>query len=144
MLAYQVSKSIEINKSQSEIIDYLKDFKTGLSGLPWIILEPSCELTYSDNQGHVGAGYQWNGQRIGTGAVVLESTQEHRLDMELHFSPHQKPRKGDAHRDAVTRWLYRRMANAVSCSLVSVFLKTMFKSMVEMDYDRGLKMLKAS
>lgn len=33
MLAYQVSKSIEINKSQSEIIDYLKDFKTGLSGL---------------------------------------------------------------------------------------------------------------
>ncbi|MDW3642800.1 transcriptional regulator, partial [Vibrio sp. 1291-1] len=27
MLAYQVSKSIEINKSQSEIIDYRKDFK---------------------------------------------------------------------------------------------------------------------
>lgn len=122
MLAYQVSKSIEINKSQSEIIDYLKDFKNWPEWSPWIILEPSCELTYSDNQGHVGAGYQWNGQRIGTGAVVLESTQEHRLDMELHFfSPYQKPRKGDVHRDAVTRWLYRRMANAVSCSLVSVF-----------------------
>ncbi len=43
MLAYQVSKSIEINKSQSEIIDYLKDFKNWPEWSPWIILEPSCE-----------------------------------------------------------------------------------------------------
>ncbi|HAS7004863.1 TPA: transcriptional regulator [Vibrio parahaemolyticus] len=144
MLAYQVSKSIEINKSQSEIIDYLKDFKNWPEWSPWIILEPSCELTYSGNQGHVGAGYQWNGQRIGTGAVVLESTQEHRLDMELHFF---RPIKSHGKvtlivtpsQDGCTvEW---QMQSRVPWYLF--FLKTMFKSMVEMDYDRGLKMLKS-
>lgn len=47
MLSYQVSRSIEINKNQSEIIGYLKNFKHWPSWSPWIILEPSCELTFS-------------------------------------------------------------------------------------------------
>ena len=77
MLSYQVNRSIEIEKTQSEIINYLKDFTRWPEWSPWIILEPDCELTYSDEQGVVGAGYQWNGKRIGTGVMVLESTQEH-------------------------------------------------------------------
>lgn len=41
MLSYQVSRSIEINKNQSEIIGYLKDFNNWPDWSPWIILEPS-------------------------------------------------------------------------------------------------------
>ncbi|HHX8640761.1 TPA: SRPBCC family protein [Vibrio diabolicus] len=144
MLSYQVSRSIEINKNQSEIIGYLKDFNNWPDWSPWIILEPSCELTFSDNQGHVGAGYQWNGQRIGTGAIVLESTQEHRLDMELHFfrpiKSHGKvtlivtPSQGGC----LVEW---QMQSRVPWYLF--FLKSMFKSMIEMDYQRGLRMLKS-
>ncbi|QRG84679.1 SRPBCC family protein [Vibrio diabolicus] len=144
MLSYQVSRSIEINKNQSEIIGYLKDFNNWSDWSPWIILEPSCELTFSDNQGHVGAGYQWNGQRIGTGAIVLESTQEHRLDMELHFfrpiKSHGKvtlivtPSQGGC----LVEW---QMQSRVPWYLF--FLKSMFKSMIEMDYQRGLRMLKS-
>ncbi|PFG58286.1 GyrI-like small molecule binding protein [Vibrio sp. ES.051] len=144
MLSYQVSKSIEINKTQSEIIDYLKDFNNWPEWSPWLILEPSCELTFSDNQGHVGAGFQWDGQRIGTGAIVLESTQEHRLDMELHFF-HPIKRHGK-----VTLIV---MPSQIGCSVewqmqsrvpwYLFFLKNMFKSMLEMDYQRGLRMLKS-
>ena len=85
MLSYEVCKSIEISRTQSETIDYLKDYTNWQEWSPWLILEPNCELTFSEEQGKVGSGYQWNGKRIGTGAVVLESTQAHRLDMELHF-----------------------------------------------------------
>lgn len=144
MLSYQVSRSIEINKNQSEIIGYLKDFNNWPDWSPWIILEPSCELTFSDNQGHVGAGYQWNGQRIGTGAIVLESTQEHRLDMELHFF---RPIKShgkvtlivtSSQGGCLVEW---QMQSRVPWYLF--FLKSMFKSMIEMDYQRGLRMLKS-
>ncbi|MGI3037655.1 SRPBCC family protein [Vibrio diabolicus] len=144
MLSYQVSRSIEINKNQSEIIGYLKDFNNWPDWSPWIILEPSCELTFSDNQGHVGAGYQWNGQRIGTGAIVLESTQEHRLDMELHFF---RPIKSHgkvtlivtpSQDGCLVEW---QMQSRVPWYLF--FLKSMFKSMIEMDYQRGLRMLKS-
>ncbi|HHF0560010.1 TPA: SRPBCC family protein [Vibrio antiquarius] len=144
MLSYQVCRSIEINKNQSEIIGYLKDFNNWPDWSPWIILEPSCELTFSDNQGHVGAGYQWNGQRIGTGAIVLESTQEHRLDMELHFF---RPIKSHgkvtlivtpSQDGCLVEW---QMQSRVPWYLF--FLKSMFKSMIEMDYQRGLRMLKS-
>ncbi|HDM8134404.1 SRPBCC family protein [Vibrio harveyi] len=144
MLSYQVSRSIEIEKTQSEIIDYLKDFTHWPEWSPWIILEPDCELTYSEEQGKVGSGYQWNGKRIGTGAVVLESTQEHRLDMELHFF---RPFKSQAkvtlvvtpsQKGCAVEWM---MQSRVPWFLF--FLKGMFKSMIEMDYDRGLRMLKS-
>ncbi|MCE7729689.1 SRPBCC family protein [Vibrio campbellii] len=144
MLSYQVNRSIEIEKTQSEIINYLKDFTRWPEWSPWIILEPDCELTYSDEQGVVGAGYQWNGKRIGTGAMVLESTQEHRLDMELHFF---RPLKTHAKVTLIVtpsqvgctvEWL---MQSRVPWFLF--FLKNVFKSMIEMDYDRGLRMLKS-
>ncbi len=64
MLSYQVNRSIEIEKTQSEIINYLKDCTRWPEWSPWIILEPDCELTYSDEQGVVGAGYQWNGNEL--------------------------------------------------------------------------------
>ncbi len=143
MLSYHVSKSVEIEKTQREIIDYLKDFKNWPEWSPWLILEPDCELTYSNEQGLVGSGYQWNGKRVGTGAMVLESTQEHRLDMELHFF---RPFKSHAkvtlivtpsEKGSAVEW---QMQSSVPWFLF--FLKGMFKSMIEMDYERGLRMLK--
>ncbi|MGR5236663.1 SRPBCC family protein [Vibrio alfacsensis] len=144
MLSYQVSRSIEIEKTQIEIIDYLKDFQNWPEWSPWIILEPNCDLTFSDDQGHVGAGFQWNGIRVGTGAVVLESTQEHRLDMELHFF---RPLKSQAKvtflvtpisNGSLVEW---QMQSRVPWFLF--FLRDMFKSLVAMDYERGLRMLKS-
>lgn len=144
MLSYQVSRGIEIDKTQLEIINYLKDFKNWPEWSPWLILEPNCDLTYSPDQGRVGAGFQWNGTRIGTGAIVLESTQAHRLDMELHFF---RPFKSQAkvtflvtplNKGCLVEW---RMQSRVPWFLF--FLRGMFKSMVEMDYDRGLRMLKS-
>ncbi len=144
MLSYLVSRSIEIEKSQKEIIDYLKDFHNWPDWSPWVILEPSSELNYLGEQGHVGAAYEWDGQRIGTGSIVLESTQEHRLDMELHFF---RPMKSHgkvtlfvtpSQNGCMVEW---QMQSSVPWYLV--FIKNLFKSMLEMDFTRGLKMLKS-
>ncbi len=143
MLSYLVSRSIEIEKPQNEIIDYLKDFTNWPQWSPWVILEPTCELNYLGEQGHVGAAYEWNGKRIGSGSMVLESTQEHRLDMELHFF---RPVKSHAkvmfvvtpsQNGCLVDW---RMRSSVPWYLF--FLKNLFKSMIGMDFDRGLRMLK--
>nr|WP_321274212.1 SRPBCC family protein [uncultured Vibrio sp.] len=144
MLSYLVSRNIEIEKSQKEIIDYLKDFKNWPEWSPWVILEPSCELNFRGEQGHVGAAYEWNGQRIGSGSIVLESTQEHRLDMELHFF-----RPMQSHGKVTLIVTPSQDACLVEWQLHSstrwnrFFLKSLFKSMLEKDFDRGLKMLKS-
>jgi predicted transcriptional regulator YdeE len=144
MLAYMVSRSIEIEKSQKEIIDYLKDFRNWPAWSPWVILEPGCELNYLGEQGHVGAAYEWEGKRIGAGTVVLESTQEHRLDMELHFF---RPMKSHgkvtfivtpSQRGCLVEW---QMHSSVPW--YSFFAKSLSKSIIEMDFDRGLRMLKS-
>lgn len=144
MLAYMVSRSIEIEKSQKEIIDYLKDFKNWPVWSPWVILEPGCELDYLGEQGHVGAAYEWDGKRIGAGSVVLESTQEHRLDMELHFF---RPMKSNgkvtfivtpSQNGCLVEW---QMHSSVPW--YQFFAKSVSKSIIEMDFERGLKMLKS-
>lgn len=144
MLSYLVSRSIEIEKSQREIVDYLKNFKNWPEWSPWVILEPGCELNYLGEQGHVGAAYEWDGKRIGSGSVVLESTQEHRLDMELHFF---RPMKSHA------KVIFIVMPSANGCLVewqmhssvpwYLFFLKDFFRSMIGMDFARGLKMLKS-
>ncbi|MDV6250332.1 SRPBCC family protein [Vibrio sp. EA2] len=144
MLSYLVSRSIEIKKSQKEIIDYLKDFRNWPKWSPWVILEPGCALNYRGEQGHVGAAYEWDGQRIGSGSIVLESTQEHRLDMELHFfRPMQSNGKvtllvTPSQNGCLVEW---QLHSAAPWN--RFFLKSLFKSMLEMDFDRGLKMLKS-
>lgn len=144
MLSYSISRSIEIEKPQNEIIDYLKNFKHWPEWSPWVILEPSCKLDYLGEQGHVGAAYEWDGQRIGSGSVVLESTQEHRLDMELHFF---RPMKSHAkvmffvmpsENGCLVEW---QMHSSVPWYLF--FLKDLFRSMIGMDFSRGLRMLKS-
>ncbi len=144
MLSYLVSRSIEIEKTQKEIISYVKDFRNWPEWSPWVILEPDCKLNYLGEQGHVGASYEWDGKRIGSGSMVLESTQEHRLDMELHFF---RPMKSQAKvlfivtpsdNGCLVEW---QMHSSVPWYLF--FLKGLFRSMIGMDFVRGLRMLKS-
>ncbi|MDF2153388.1 SRPBCC family protein [Vibrio sp. CAU 1672] len=144
MLSYQVSRTIEICRPQAEVVDYLKDFRNWPQWSPWIILEPESELTFSNEQGHVGAGYQWNGRRIGMGTVILESTQPHRLDMELEvFRPVRSHAKVTLLVNPTTEGCSVEWQMTSRVPWFLFFLKNIFKSMISMDYERGLRMLKS-
>ncbi len=144
MPAFQVSKSIEINKSQNEIIDHLSNFQNWPLWSPWIIMEKDCSITYSGNMGEIGSGYQWDGKLIGSGGMKLEQKADSRLAMSLNFI---KPFKSEAEvefkvepkNDAcIVTWVMNS-----SMPWFLFFMTKMMQQLIGMDYIRGLKMLKS-
>lgn len=144
MLSYQVEESIDVNISPSQAIEFLSDFRNWPSWSPWLIQEPSCPLTYTENQGNIGSGYSWDGEMIGAGSMSLTEKSESVLVMALSFL---KPFKSQAkvtftakpkEDGCVINWT---MESKVPWFLF--FLKGMFKTWIRMDYHRGLIMLKS-
>ncbi len=40
---------------------------------PWLQMEPSAEVTINAQPGYVGSTYHWNGEKIGTGKMKVDS-----------------------------------------------------------------------
>ncbi|USD65815.1 SRPBCC family protein [Vibrio sp. SCSIO 43136] len=144
MLDYHVSRSTDINKSVSEVVTYLADFHHWPVWSPWLIMEPDCDLTYQGDNGQQGSSYEWSGDLVGAGKMQMTSVQSNQLEMALSFYKPFKStatvkfevaEKGEGCR--VTWHMYSKVPWFL------FFLKGMFKSMISMDYDRGLRMLKS-
>lgn len=144
MLSYEVRRSTTIKGSCADIIEYLSDFKNWPTWSPWLILEPTCPVEYYGEQQHVGAGYSWNGDMIGTGSMTLTDQDSNSLDMALEIlSPFQ----------TLAQVRFEVLQSNDSCVLTWImtsklpwylfFMKSMMKSWIGMDYDRGLLMLKS-
>jgi effector-binding domain-containing protein len=144
MPAYHVQRSIEIPKDIDTVRTSLCDFKQWPHWSPWLISEPAVKLRYSDQQGSVGAGYDWEGEMIGAGDLSLQRMTENELEMQLNF---RRPFKSKAKvvfelesvGDDATNvsWnLYGKMP------FFLFFMTKMMKAYIGMDYERGLKMLK--
>ncbi|WP_428776071.1 SRPBCC family protein [Vibrio sp.] len=80
MLTYTVSRSIQIDKSPTEVIDYLSDFTTWPKWSPWLIMEPNCRVEFSSFQQQPGAVYGWDGRLVGEGRIELEHLTDERID----------------------------------------------------------------
>ncbi|BCL68726.1 putative polyketide cylcases/dehydrase fused with AraC binding domain [Vibrio nigripulchritudo MADA3029] len=144
MLSYQVCRDIEIDTTPESLIEFISDFKNWPEWSPWLIMERGCPLIYSGEAGQVDSGYEWSGNLVGAGGMVLTEKSPTRLVMALSFF---RPFKSTAtvkfnaektETGAKLSWI---MESKVPWFLF--FLKNMFKSMIGMDYDRGLLMLKS-
>jgi hypothetical protein len=144
MLKYEVREKIVINASKKEALEFIADFQNWPSWSPWLIMEPGCKLTYSDNQKTVGAHYHWSGDLVGAGSMELLAKTGSDLHMGLKFL---KPFKSQA--DVSFEFVELDDATEVTWVMNSqvpwflFFLRSMFAKMIAMDYDRGLKMLKS-
>jgi len=144
MPAYEVIKSIKINKPTAEVINLVADFKTWPTWSPWLIMEPDCPITYSGDQGKEGSGYYWKGNLVGEGKMQLLERSAVNLDMALEFI---KPFKSKA----VVGFQLNDLGDSCEISWIMkgnlpwflFFMKNMMKLMIGMDYERGLKMLKS-
>jgi hypothetical protein len=67
--AYSVERQVTINKSKSELFDYLKILKNQHEYSVWSKLDPNMSQTYKGTDGTVGAIYRWEGNRM----LVLEN-----------------------------------------------------------------------
>jgi len=139
-----VERTIRINAPVDTVKMATEDFSKWTAWSPWLITEPNAQVDVHGTAGQVGHGYKWNGELVGSGSMVIESIVEDRQHMDLQFL---KPFKSKA---KVSLHVHPAEGNTdvtwtmdSSLPFFLFFMTGMMKSMIDMDYERGLKMLKA-
>lgn len=144
MPKFSVAESIEIEASPERVFDVVSDFSTWTTWSPWLCAEPEATVEVTDDPKSVGSGYSWNGEIVGQGEMkhmVLEPSVRIVEDLRLL-----KPWKSQA--DVAFDFEKLSAGTKLTWSMDSSMPWFMFwmiptmKSMIGMDYERGLKMLK--
>ena len=135
-----VSESITIDASSQKIHEFIGDFHSWASWSPWLIAEPDCKVTITED----GKSYQWEGSILGTGRMkITNEVQNESINIFFEFL---KPFKSKAEvifelseQDGNTEVTWKMISS------VPWFLFWMKKSMevyTSNDYNRGLRLLK--
>lgn len=141
---FTVERSITVKAPVKKVKDLVLDFKQWHSWSPWTIAEPDCKIVIKGKPGEVGHKMSWDGEIIGTGENTLAKVSDKRLDYDLEFL---KPWKSKAQ----TAFVFRKTKAGTkvtwtmdsSLPFFMFFMIPMMKGWISMDYDRGLRMLKA-
>lgn len=135
-----IRRSIRIQKPAAEVFPFLSDLTQWPSWSPWLLVEPDAKLTYTAD----GSAYSWEGNLVGSGSITKEEEQNpQRLECTLSIL---KPWKStskvtfqleDLEGGCEVEWIMDG-----SLPLPMFWMKPMIESMVGMDYQRGLLLLK--
>lgn len=136
----KINRSIVINAPVDKVYQTLANFKTWTSWSPWLQAEPDAKVDVSSD----GLAYAWEGNITGQGEMkILNEKKNESFDVDLNFI---KPWKSHADVrfelkkvDSGTQvnWLMES-----SLPFFMFFMQKLMNALIEMDYDRGLKMLK--
>ena len=85
--AYNISRSIVINKPASQVFDYIKYLKNQDHYSKWVMTDPNMKKTYTGTDGTMGFIYGWNGNKqAGEGEQEIKSiVPDQKLDVEVRF-----------------------------------------------------------
>lgn len=141
MPKFSVEKSIIIEDSPQNVFNIVRDFKKWPIWSPWLIAEPDCQVNYSDD----GRRYNWDGKIVGSGEMrVIEEDETDSIDFQLLFL---KPWKSESKvrfqftpTDDGTKATWTMQG---SLPFFMFWMKKSMTALIGMDYERGLKMLKA-
>lgn len=143
MPKYSVAKSIVIAASPERVFEVVSDFGTWTTWSPWLIAEPDARVDVAGAAATVGHSYRWEGQRVGAGQMAMAAVSPTALAIDLAFL---KPFKSKAKVGVLlaaegdgTRVTWT-MDTALPFFMF--FLVNMMKTMIGMDYTRGLRMLR--
>jgi len=144
MPAYQVKRSIVINKPAADVKASLIDFRQWPIWSPWLIMDPESQLNFSELQSQVGANYNWDGKLTGAGEMELKDITDQQLSLKLQFK---RPFKSTAkvyfeleeEGQSSTRVTWKMESKL---PFLLFFMAKNIKAYIGMDYDRGLRMLK--
>jgi effector-binding domain-containing protein len=144
MPKFNVESSIDIAVPAEIILDVLVDFTTWPIWSPWLYMEPETQVTYRGEPGQTGHGYDWQGNKTGTGGMTLLSSSASRIDCDLQFL---KPFKSEAEvafeiqplEDGQSRVTWYMVS---SLPIYMFWMKPMMMGMIKSDYNRGLSLLK--
>lgn len=144
MPVWNVQKSIEIDAPVSKVYQMVSDYRTWTTWSPWLIAEPQAKVDISDRSNQVGSTYHWSGKVVGEGRLEhlrLETDRlvEDRLDFIRPTKSKSKTGfkfEAIANRTKLVWWIDGNLPWYL------FFLTPMIKTMVGMDYQRGLMMIK--
>jgi hypothetical protein len=143
-MKFDVEKSITINAPLIKVRELVEDFQHWNSWSPWIVMEPSCPVNINGKAKEPGHIMSWDGHIIGSGKNTLQAYDDHHLDYALEFL---KPWKSKAsvsfdfeETGGQTKVIWKMQS---SMPFFLFFMVKMMKNLVGMDYERGLRMLKA-
>lgn len=143
-MKFNLDRSITVNASPKKVAALVADFKHWSKWSPWTIAEPDCDIQVKGEAGVVGHQMSWDGEIIGSGKITLSKKTDHQLAYELEFL---KPFKSTAKTSLIfkstkkgTQVIWTMEGNM---PFFLFFMIPMMKGWVSMDYDRGLRMLKA-
>ncbi|WP_163937492.1 SRPBCC family protein [Paraferrimonas sp. SM1919] len=143
MLSYQVKRTATINKNLDTVKQHLTNFQLWPEWSPWLMMDPDCQFEYKGETHQVGHGYYWSGDLVGAGKMFLLDDSDS-LKMSLEFF---KPFKSRASVSFILKPFEQKThVTWVMDAKVPWFLlpfKSFIKNMITLDYERGLKMLKA-
>ncbi len=144
MPKYHVEKSIQIDAPVEKVHALTNDFSQWPAWSPWLCMEPDANIDIVGSPGNIGHGYSWRGELTGAGEMQTTAHENGLHKMDLTFL---KPFKSTAKitlditsqgaKQTNVRWT---MDSALPFFLF--FMTNGLKTMIGMDYERGLKMLK--
>ena len=107
-------------------------------------MEPNTKLDVHGTPGQVGHGYQWDGELVGAGSMKIASNESGKQQMDLEFL---RPFKSKAQVLMVIKPIGESQTEVAwhmdgKMPFFLFFMLDTMKTMIGMDYERGLKMLK--
>lgn len=146
MPKFNVSRSIRIDAPQQQVFDTVADYGTWTTWSPWLCVEPDAKVTVSEDTNSVGSGYAWEGEVVGAGELEhLKLVGCERIEDEIRFLKPWKSKSSvsfDVKAQGEGTQLSWHMAGSLPWFMF--WMKPMMETLIGMDYDRGLKMLKES
>ncbi len=145
MPSYHIEKSIVIDVPESQVRSAVGDFNEWPKWSPWLCMEPDARLNFVGTPLQVGHGYDWEGELVGSGKMEIEKVGQN-FEMDLEFF---KPFKSKGNKVLMEITPQSESSTKVTWHMDSklpfflFFMVDMMKTMIGMDYSRGLKMLKA-
>lgn len=135
-----LERSVVINADIDKIYKNINDFHNWQSWSPWLVLDPDAKVNVRED----GKYYNWEGEYLGSGEMTVANEVENKsMSADLLFL---KPWKSKA-KIAFTLEKTEegvRVGWSMESSLpfFMFWMKKMMISLISMDYDRGLTMLK--
>lgn len=144
MPKYHVARTVWIDAPAQKVYDVIADYRTWTTWSPWLIAEPDAKVTVSNPPQQIGSTYAWEGAVTGAGRLTHRQLEPgRRIVDDLEFF---KPFKTSCVTgfDIVPEGNGARVTWTMDASLpwFLFWMIPMMRTMIGMDYQRGLNMIK--
>lgn len=98
-----ISSEIIINRSQSDVFNYIKHLKNQEKYSKWVMADPNCKILYTGTDGSIGFKAAWNSEikNVGVGEQeIINITEGIGYEVEIRF---EKPFKGTSYAKHTTQ-----------------------------------------